>query len=134
MNKGLKIAPKMRNEHVNLSSHSVMKVDLAVQTLSATNANILKYYYGAEKHTTAQYCSLMNDFFDLMNVRNSKEYITKRNPLLKPFSSKDDERFEWLLNVFLKYFSDWEGSIDQRGEYPKDEKKVCLSQKKQWMA
>ena len=61
-NEGLKIAPKMRDAHVNLTSYSVMKVNLAVQTL--------KHCHDAGKHATAEYCSLMNDFFDIMNVRN----------------------------------------------------------------
>ena len=78
MNRGLKTAPKMREEHINLSSHSVMKVNLAVQTLSATNANILRHYHGTEKHGTAEFCSMMNTFFDIMNVRNSKEHILKK--------------------------------------------------------
>ena len=66
MNRGLKTAPKLREEHINLSSHSVMKVNLAVQILSATNANILRHYHGTEKHGTAEFCSIMNTFFDIM--------------------------------------------------------------------
>ena len=105
MNESLKIAPKMRDEHVDLTSHSVMKVNLAVQTLSATNAHILKHYHDAEKHATAEYCSLMNDFFHIMNVR--REHVTKRNPLLKPFSSEDDQRFEWLLTGRMYRATKW---------------------------
>ena len=52
--------------------------------------------------------------FDCMNVRNSAETVSKRKSFLKPFSSADDERFAWLLNDFLQYFSKWKKSIGER--------------------
>ena len=123
MNGGLKVAPKVREEHINLSSLSAMKVNLAVQALSATNSNILRTYHSCEKHGTAEYCLMLNNFFDIMNVRHLTEHISKINPLLKPYTSEEDERFEWLVNVFLKYFSDWEESIEQTaGTYNKTER------------
>ena len=84
MNKGWKIARRWETS-------MLVKINLDVQTLSVTNATILKHYHGTEKHAPAQYCSLMTDLFDIMNVHNSKEYITKQNPILKSFSSEDDE-------------------------------------------
>ena len=72
LNSYLKVAPKLREEHVNLSSRSKMRVNLAVQTLSATNALLLQNYCGSETQETAKFCSLMNTFFDIMNVPNTK--------------------------------------------------------------
>lgn len=34
--------------------------------------------------------------FDFLNVRNTTENITKRKKCIKPYSSSDDARFEWL--------------------------------------
>ena len=125
MNRGLKTAPKMREEHINLSSHSVMKVNLAVQP-RATNANILRH--GTEKHGTAEFCSIMNTFFDIMNVRNSKEHILKKNLFLKPFQSEDDERFEWLINTIIKYFDEWkEKTLERPGFMLKEKGKMFIS-------
>ena len=111
---GPKIVPKMTEEHINLSSHSKMKVNLAVQTLSATNSMILESKFGPEHNGTAKFCLLMNKFFDVMNVRHPKEYIEKRNRDIRPFESLDDDRLHWLENDFLKYFSDWEKRIAER--------------------
>ena len=113
LNSYLKVAPKIRDEHVNLTSRSKMRVNLAVQTLSATNALLLQRYCGPETQETAKFCSLMNIFFDIMNVRNTTEHITKKNPTLRVFASLDDERFDWLKRVFLKYFDDWKESLDK---------------------
>ena len=57
---------------------------------------------------------LQDQFFDCMNVRNCTEHKTKLKPFLKPYTSIEDERFNWLTDVFLKYLSDWKKSIDNR--------------------
>ena len=49
-----------------------------------------------------------------MNVRNCTEHKTKLKPFLKSYTSIEDERFNWLTDVFLKYLSDWKNSIDNR--------------------
>ena len=46
-----------------------------------------------------------------MNVRCTTESTDKIKPNLKVFESVDDERFDWLINVFLKYFDDWKEKI-----------------------
>jgi hypothetical protein len=55
---------------------------------------------------TARFCGMMNDFFDCTNVRSLTEFVRKINQLIKPYESSDDERFAWLVNVFLKYLDD----------------------------
>ena len=55
----LKDPLKTKEEHVNLTSHSKMRVNLAVQTLSGTNAKVLKNKFGPEYHGTAKFCSMM---------------------------------------------------------------------------
>ena len=124
----LKDPLKIREEHVNLSSHSKMKVVLAVQTLSKTNANVLRNNFTSEYHGTADFCFMMNKFFDIMNVKNSTDHIESRNMDKRPFYSPEDERLVWLQNVFLKYFNDWEQKIMAReGFDAKQKEKMFIS-------
>ena len=114
LNLGLKVACRLTDEHVELSSRSRMKVDLAVQTLSATNAGLLRHYVAKiypDAVGTAEFCSIMNKFFDVMNVRNPKETGQKIKVDSRLYTDINDERFDWLVNVFLKYFDDWKNKI-----------------------
>ena len=111
---GLQYFPKLTNDHFCLTPFSVMKVKLAVQVLSCTVANILLKFGPPEASETAKFCLLMDSFFDCTNVRNTSEWEQKRKPFLKPYESVTDERFDWLENVFLKYFLDWKSSIENR--------------------
>ena len=64
-----------------------------------------------EASGTAEFCILMDTFFDCLNVRNKEEYKFKRKPNLKPYSDVNNERFSWLKNDFLRYFQEWKNSI-----------------------
>ena len=62
----------------------------------------------------------LTSFFDCLYVRNCTEHITKQTPFLKPYSSINDERFDWLLHTVLPYFTNWKESIESRpGIYTK---------------
>ena len=74
----------------------------------------LKSFGPPEATSTAKYCEMFDKFFDCFNVRNTKEYITKQKHFLKPYTSVDDERFQWLMETFLAYFTDWKNSIKSR--------------------
>ena len=111
---GLHFLPKITQEHIQLNSFSIMNVRLAVQILSSSVAHVLKEYGPPEAAGTSTFCELMDQFFDCMNVRNCTEHKTKLKPFLKPYTSIEDERFNWLTDVFLKYLSNWKKSIDNR--------------------
>jgi hypothetical protein len=121
--------PKLSLDHIVLTSYSKMKVKLAVQVLSSSVAIALEESGKEEVAGTAQFCRMMNGFFDCTNVRSLTEHVKKRNHFIKPYNSKDDDRFTWLINVFLKYLEDWRKSIDQReGNFsPDDKAKMFLS-------
>ena len=127
---GLKLLPKLTNDHINLNSYSKMTVKYAVQVLSASVSKVMKEFGTDESKGTATFCEMMDNFFDCMNVRSYKEADYKRKPFLKPYSSQSDPRFDWLKNVFIKYLRDWKASISNRpGEFSKTEKaKMFLSQ------
>ena len=70
-------------------------------------------YEPREAAGTAKFCFLMDTFFDIMNIRNIQLHEFERKSFLAPFTSVNDNRFDWLQNVFLKYFEDWLTSIEQ---------------------
>ena len=96
-----------------------MNVRLAAQVLSSTVSKILCEYYDSSTHETANYCLLMNKFFDIMNIRNQLECTKKRNEFLKPIKEVNDTRVIWLKDVF---FIDWKKSINDRSGFSKSEK------------
>ena len=90
---GLKLLPRLTYDHIHLTSYSVMRVNLAVQVLSASVAMVLKAFGPPEAAATAKLCEMMDSFFDCLNVRSTTEYQKKRKPFLAPFRSENDERY-----------------------------------------
>ena len=118
LDSGLHQLPKLTVEHIALKSYSKMKVSMAVQVLSNTVSQALQRHYpSGEAQETAKLCKMMNDFFDCMNVRSTTEYQRERNALLAPYRSTDDERFDWLQNVFLEYLTNWKSSESREGAF-----------------
>ena len=130
LQQGLKLLPKITDQHVFLNSFSVMTVKFAVQVLSNTMSTILKKFGPKEATETAKYCFFLDKFFDCLNVRHPDEHIRKRKPFLKPYTSEEDPRFDWLENSFLKYFEEWKCSTENRlGEFSKkDRNNMFISQ------
>ena len=119
---GLHGLPKLTLEHIALTSYSKMKVKLATQVLSKSVAVALRESGKEEVTGTAQFCEMMNSFFDITNVRSKTEHVRKRNEFIKPYRSADDERLVWLKDVFLAYLEDWQRSISNReGDYSADQ-------------
>ena len=88
--------PKLTLEHIALTSKRKMKVNLATQVLSKSVAVALRESGKEEVTETAQFCEMMNSFFDITNVRSKTEHVRKRNEFIKPYRSADDERLVWL--------------------------------------
>ena len=103
--------PNLTNDHISLNAYSIMNVKLAAQILSTTVGNTILDFGPDEAKETGNFCLLMDSFFDCCNVRNKKEYMSKR------------KSFHWLKNTFLQYFADWKNSIETRsGKYSEIEK------------
>ena len=112
-NCGLHLFQKLTYEHIKLTPYSIMNVKLAAQTLSSSVSKVIrKHVPGAQG--TADFCLMMDTFFDIMNIRNPNAHMFQQKPALEPFTSVDDPRFSWLRNVFLQYFEDWLQSIEDR--------------------
>ena len=80
---GLKLLPKLTADHVLLTPFSVMNVRLAAQVLSNSVGTVLNTYGSQEVTATAQFCLMMDKFFDCMNVRNTMEHQKKLKPFFK---------------------------------------------------
>lgn len=120
---GVKLLPRITDQHVFLNSFSVMTVKYAVQVLSNSMSIALKEFGPAEATATSKFCNYLNLFFDCLNVRSIDEHRNKRNSFLLPYYKPGDARFEWLENNFLKYLTDWKESIEMRqGQYTKKSK------------
>ena len=109
------VCPKLTRAHIDISSFGCMKVNLAAQVMSATVANALEMYYPPQVVAeTVIFIRHINKFFDCLNTRSLSEGIRKRNPNLKPFTSVEDERLDYLTGEFLQYFIDWKRSVENR--------------------
>ena len=71
-----------------------MRVRLAAQVLSETVGSVLNAFGPAEAEGTANFCLMMDNFFDCLNVKNTVEHKVKNKPFLKPYDSVDGIRFE----------------------------------------
>jgi len=80
-----------------------MRVNLAVQVLSNVMATALNHFDGNECTGTANFCSMLDQFFNYMNVRNTG-HVRKLKPNLAPYRSLNDTRFSWLKENLLGYF------------------------------
>ena len=130
LSRGLHLVPRLTHEHLHLSPYSKMKVYLAAQVLSSTVAKVIHRYYPSDYHATAEFCEMLDLFFDCCNVRNQVEHSRKRKEFLKPYRLQNDERFFWLKDKFLSYLESWKSSIQKRpGKFSDAEKaKMFLSE------
>jgi hypothetical protein len=80
----LHVLPKLTLDHITLTSYSKMKVRLATQVLSWSVAIALEESGNSDVLGTAQFCRMMNDFFDCTNVRSLTEHVKKEMNSLSP--------------------------------------------------
>ena len=84
------------NEHINHSSYSIMRVNLAAQVLSFSLAEVLRAFGPPEAAATSKLCEMVDNFFDCLNGRCLAESQKKRKPFLAPYRSIDDKRYIYL--------------------------------------
>ena len=113
----MSLAPKLKYEHVYLTSFSKMRVDLAAQVhivtymndhndilheqvLSSSVAKALTLRFGSSSAATAQFIQLMDSFFDCLNVGNYTNGRNHRKHFQHPYTSHNDFRFKVCTNEF----------------------------------
>ena len=101
-----------------------MNVHLAAQVLSTSVSVALKEYDNQKQLALQSIVKCLTNFLIVFNVPNTTECITKQKPFLSPYTSVDDERFEWLISTILPYFTNWKNSIESRrgGPYSNTDK------------
>ncbi|XP_065675289.1 uncharacterized protein LOC136091541 [Hydra vulgaris] len=123
---GLRMGHKLRDEHINLTPQSRMRVNLAVQVLSSTVVHMLEEQNDVKTVSLRKFISFMYKFFDCMNV---SKFINKtRKDALNPYISAEDPRFKWLSKDFLGFLSEWEKESNSIPNLSKEEQsRLCLS-------
>ena len=109
----MKLVPKLKYEHINLTPYSVMNVRLAAQVLSETVGKVLLVTGSAEVAATANLCLMMDKFFDFLNVRNTEEHKIKLKSFLRRYRNINDIRFAWL-DEFVQYLENLKTSTLER--------------------
>ena len=56
---------------------------------------------------------MVDKFVDCCNIRSLTEGEWKRKPFLWPYTSVDDEWFEFIKGDFLNYLSKWKKGTDE---------------------
>jgi len=100
---GLAMVPKLKYEHVNLTSFSKMRVDLAAQVLSGSVATAIRLTGGEEVKETVRFVEFFDKFFDSMNVNNFSAGYKSRNPFKSPYRSESDFRLKVCRNLVNYY-------------------------------
>ena len=103
--------PKIKYEHVHLTSFSKMRVDLAAQVcmvfnassiysififkvMSETVSKALRLTGGEEAAETAQFIEMVDKMFDCLNVSSLSKGKMKRKPFVQPYRSANDFRLK----------------------------------------
>ncbi|XP_064406741.1 uncharacterized protein LOC135351613 [Halichondria panicea] len=123
---GLALIPKLKYEHVELSSFSKMRVDLAAQVLSNSVAKALQLTQGDEVAETITFVDKFNKLFNTLNVSSISAGKLKRNPFKDPYRSASDFRLKWLEEEFIPYLDAWEKSVEAREGFTKTQKKLMM--------
>lgn len=122
---GLSLVPKLKYEHVYLTSFSKMRVDLAAQVLSETVSKALKLTGGKGTYETAYFIEKIDKVFDSLNVSSYTAAKLHRKPFQQPYRSGNDFRLFFLKEV-ISYLDHWKASVDSRAGFSDEEKKSMM--------
>ena len=97
--------------------------------LSQSVANGLRLHI-KDAEESANFADKFNKFFDILNVKNYTECITKRKQFCQPYRSESDARLEVLkgiivmkfqycisikgLKIFLEWLKNWQDQAKKR--------------------
>ncbi|KAG5864089.1 hypothetical protein JTB14_036063 [Gonioctena quinquepunctata] len=90
---------KLSEKHLRVEGTEKQNVTLASQLLSHSTATAIKRYYNTEESNNLEYfIQLVNDWFDIMNLRNLKESQVFK----KPYQANKEQvdRLEEMYQVF----------------------------------
>ena len=126
LNHVLKLVPKLKYEHINLTPFSKTNVRLAAQVFSKAAGKVIEHFGPPEALEISKFCVMIDKFFDCINVSNTHEYKTRKKKFLKPYEDLNDPRFTFI-DKFLAYSSEWKRSIDlQLGKFTDAQKSAMF--------
>lgn len=124
---GVQYVPKLKFEHINLTSYSKMRVDLAaqvcfkcsvycmynnciiLQVLSESVGKALEQTRGNEVSETVKFVLNMDKFFDCLNVNDYTTGHFKKKDYRNPYTSTDDFRLKVdLIHIATLLLLDFE--------------------------
>ena len=79
--------------------------------LSESVAKAMELTGGPVVSETVKFITMMDKFFDCLNVDNYSSGFTQRKPFKQPYRSANDFRLTWLEKEFLPYLDQWEQSV-----------------------
>ena len=82
--------------------------------LSESVAKAMALTGGPVVSETVKFISMMDKFFDCLNVDNYSSGCKERKPFKQPYRSSNDFRLTWLEKEFLPYLDQWEQSVLSR--------------------
>lgn len=126
---GLSLVPKIKYEHVHLTSFSKMRVDLAAEVMSETVSKALRLTGGEGAAGTALFIEMVDKMFDCLNVSTLSKGKLKRKPFVQPYRSSNDFRLKFLREELLPYFQNWERSAQSREGFSKEAINLMLLSK-----
>ena len=66
-------------------------------------AKALEFYGNEESTETQRFVKMFDKLFDCLNVRHPTEHIHKRKPFLRPYTSKEDDRFDVRMYIPINF-------------------------------
>uniref|UniRef100_A0A1X7VJ84 Transposable element P transposase-like GTP-binding insertion domain-containing protein n=1 Tax=Amphimedon queenslandica TaxID=400682 RepID=A0A1X7VJ84_AMPQE len=101
---GLALIPKLKYEHIVLTSFLKMRVDLAAQVLSSSAAKGLEMLKKEEMSET-KFVDIFDKWFDCLNVSCFSKGRLTRNPFKSPYRSDNDFRLK--VDIVIVVFSNY---------------------------
>lgn len=139
--KNLKLVRRLTHKHVYPTNFEKMHVGRAVDIFSTDKISALEFLkeHGPEfgisefknAEGTIEFLKMVNKWFTILNVKNTHQYVHKRNDDAMHFFSVDDARLFWLENDFIPYLEWWEKSVTRKAEFISSEtfEAACLTTK-----
>lgn len=116
---GLTMANKFTQRHLQFQKN-IMNVRLAAQTFSSSIATALQYREEERKleefsgaRPTAEFCTYINNIFDILNCRNRFSQAQYNKPLSSN-NIEDMRKYAQECEVYLAHIQDAEGHIIQQ--------------------
>jgi hypothetical protein len=81
------------------------------------NAKRFGQFSFLEATATIEFLEIVQKWFNILNVKNTYQHITSRNPDVMHFVSINDDRLDWLQNTFLKYLEEWQLSCEDPAQF-----------------